>query len=1281
MTGTRRTARQAFQLLRECYGGGNMQYAILAHKRLALSYCHSIGGIPAFVQAWASLAQTLRDTQMYPLSYATLSLDVVNMLPPAFQERRNKVVEDMSNPAQFNQATFDKLLMDIANQASGITINLELSCFTRNPRTPPKPRAQCGNPKCPNPVGHTTATCWNEGGGDPGGKERYAEKQKQRTPARANFAEGKAPIDAPADIDQPDNNIDTSTNECTTSTESNEDTFYSYMATSFDSILPLANALFELQDSDPKAYYLALEVFKALLDSGTTHHIVKDRLAFHTYDESKAIPVKTANCGILTTHAMGEAHINVDVGGRTATIVLHECLHAPDAPINLISVGALTENGMYIGFGKHKTTCYFPQTHKTLKGLSFKADVIGRLSFLNCKFTSPPPATANAMLPAYTKPELDTYLWHCRTGHPSQETTRRIISGKARVTGVKWNGKAPHEFCPSCIIGKRQQAPYDHNSHRAADVLELIHIDTCGPMLVKTPQKQDHFFAMLDDVTSFNNAEPIAKRNECTGVFKDTQALWENQTEKKVKKVHCDGALEFTKGDLGQHLTDSGIEMQVTAPYAHQQNGKAERFIRTLEDDIQTYLADSGLPMSFWGDALHTASYIRRRIPTSTLPGGKTPYKAMHNKIPDLSHLRRWGCQCFVTIPPELRKKAGPRQFEAIFVGYQEGRKGWLVRDLAGKYHFSRDVEFNENTPGRLSSKRRSEFDLAIKSNTHIDDPNDDTAPTLLKRIIKPTPKMAAMKDKPNVGNILPRLQTDDAAAAFAAYFFAESITSDLDSPQTSESIISSNPHAMLSYHASRHLKPKVWDLTKPPLTYKEAMSRPDHDLWQVAIEAEYKNLVDQDVIEECSLPKGKKAIGSRWTFVRKSHPIVLEKAWLVAQGFSQRPDDYGETYAPVAKMVSVRLVLALAAKDDLELYTFDVKAAFLNAPLSQEVYIRQIPGFPLPDPKAVLRLKKALYGLKQSSHEWFNVLRDAMMSLGLESCIVDPAVFYGRWTSPPDPSIPMPSNGSALFIIIPVHVDDGLSATNSAPLYDWLIVQLNKRFKINDLGPADVFLGIKIKRDRPNRKLRISQTDYIEELLHSYSMDSVNPTSVPLRDKLHNLKPYDNQLAEIPDEQLTHFFQRLNGQLLYPAVCTRPDLAFTTAALGQYNAKPTRPVAAAAKGVLRYLAGTRDYSLEYGGDNLKQVVSELGLSSSDVAYCDSDWGTNEVDRRSFSGYAIFLYGGLVSWSASKQKSTSLSSTESEYMALTHLMKELLWIKLFLTSLSLPFTLPFPVRP
>ncbi|KAF5371384.1 hypothetical protein D9615_009690 [Tricholomella constricta] len=147
---------------------------------------------------------------------------------------------------------------------------------------------------------------------------------------------------------------------------------------------------------------------------------------------------------------------------------------------------------------------------------------------------------------------------------------------------------------------------------------------------------------------------------------------------------------------------------QITAPYAHSQNGKAERYIRTLEETAQTLLAESGLPPSFFGDAILTARYLRNRLPTSTLPADSTPFSIMENSKPDLSHLRVWGCQCFVLIPSEIRVKGGPKRFEGIFVGYEDHRVGWKVRDLNGRYHFSRDIVFNENVRDAIAASTRS---------------------------------------------------------------------------------------------------------------------------------------------------------------------------------------------------------------------------------------------------------------------------------------------------------------------------------------------------------------------------------------------------------------------------------------------------------------------------------------------------------------------------------------------------------------------------------------------
>jgi hypothetical protein len=153
-------------------------------------------------------------------------------------------------------------------------------------------------------------------------------------------------------------------------------------------------------------------------------------------------------------------------------------------------------------------------------------------------------------------------------------------------------------------------------------------------------------------------------------------------------------------------MVSKGINVQVTTPYAHAQNGKIKCYICTIEDGIQTLLANSKLPLSFWGDAALTYVYLHNRLPTSVLPDDITLYKAMNQTKPNLSHLWVWGCQSFPIIPPKLCTKGGPQHFEAIFAGYEENRIGWCVHDLHGKYFFSRDVICNESVSGHLSPHR-----------------------------------------------------------------------------------------------------------------------------------------------------------------------------------------------------------------------------------------------------------------------------------------------------------------------------------------------------------------------------------------------------------------------------------------------------------------------------------------------------------------------------------------------------------------------------------------------
>jgi len=536
-------------------------------------------------------------------------------------------------------------------------------------------------------------------------------------------------------------------------------------------------------------------------------------------------------------------------------------------------------------------------------------------------------------------------------------------------------------------------------------------MDLCGPYPTQGPRGENHFYVILDDCSNVGFTFCLRKKSDAFLHYERTEAYLERSTGCKIKVVRVDGALELTAGKMGTHLASRGIAIQKTAPYAHPQAGKIECYVRTIEEGGQTLLADSGLSMSFWCDAVLTSQYLRNRLPTSTLAANITPFEVITRTKPDVSHLRVWGCQCFVAIPDELRDKAGFKCFEGIFVGYEEHRLGWRIRDLKGKYHFSRDVIFNEDLSGRLGVPHSLPLPILSSSDSLgsplIPRPLRDRVRTtagrayddILKlkdlRRVEREGKRKLASARGSVGVVPANGGVDNsdglvkavdggvgidggvgvdggvdvdggvgidggANLAFAASAdlspSAEAIHGIL-SLQTSssfpdaidvgtDSLALMEPEILQAFclAAITPKQPRVFNLAKEPSSYSEAIARPDAPAWRAAMAREEQSLKEMGAFEEVDLPPGQNTVGLIWVFANKTDAdgVIIsgkEKARLVAQGFSQRPGQFDETYAPVAKMASVRILLAWAIVQDLEIFQFDCKTAFLHAKLRHSVY------------------------------------------------------------------------------------------------------------------------------------------------------------------------------------------------------------------------------------------------------------------------------------------------------------------------------------------------------
>jgi Reverse transcriptase (RNA-dependent DNA polymerase) len=316
---------------------------------------------------------------------------------------------------------------------------------------------------------------------------------------------------------------------------------------------------------------------------------------------------------------------------------------------------------------------------------------------------------------------------------------------------------------------------------------------------------------------------------------------------------------------------------------------------------------------------------------------------------------------------------------------------------------------------------------------------------------------------------------------------------------------------------------------------------------------------------------------------------------------------------------------------------------AFLHAKICHPNYACQFPGYTLKNLGKVLRILVALYSLHQSAFEFYTLLTSLFLGLGMVRCEVDHGVFYGKWLTSPDSSVPLPTNGNPLVLYIPIHVDDGLAITNSLPLYHWFLSVLKQTLSIVDLGECSKFLSIVIIRDRIHRQLWLSSHLYVAKLLPEWNLSNAKDPSTLFPYKFA-VQDQPSALPNISDDELLNKYQRLVGCLMY----------------------------------LCYLGGTKSLALSLGiplpsvPDSFSRFIKSMDCS-------DADWALDTVDQKSISGYSFYFQGSLVSWSSVKQKSIALSSTKAEYYAMSHAFKEALWLYVFLSFLHFPVLCPFPI--
>jgi hypothetical protein len=397
----------------------------------------------------------------------------------------------------------------------------------------------------------------------------------------------------------------------------------------------------------------------------------------------------------------------------------------------------------------------------------------------------------------------------------------------------------------------------------------------------------------------------------------------------------------------------------------------------------------------------------------------------------------------------------------------------------------------------------------------------------------------------------------------------------------------------------------------------------------------------------------GTNVLKGLWVFRKSDGTIDRFKSRWTAKGFQQKFGiDYKDTFAPVLKYHSLRMLLVLAAKLDLELKQLDFVTAFLNAPVSEKVYVEQPHGFAQGGDDMVCELNKALYGIKQASHAW-NAMLDQFLRdvLQFTRCNADICVYFRR-------------TKSNSIIILGIFVDDILVLFHHNDDKEWCIIKaaIAAKFKVKDMGDAQFILGMKIQRNREDKSIQLGQELYISKVIDRFNMSKSKPVDTPeSSEKLTKEMCPTSETERLNAVQVP--YMEVVGSLLYAAIATRPDISHAVNEVCRYMSCHGEKHWQAAKRILRYLRGTQTTALTFKPTHAQP---ELRIE----AYSDSDWASDTNDRKSTTGYVIKLDGCTVTWCSKKQSIVSLSSTEAEYIAIADTIKEVLWMRLFLSELT-----------
>ncbi|KAJ9565707.1 hypothetical protein OSB04_001673 [Centaurea solstitialis] len=811
------------------------------------------------------------------------------------------------------------------------------------------------------------------------------------------------------------------------------------------------------------------------------------------------------------------------------------------------------------------------------------------------------------------------WLWHKRLSHLNFKTLNQLCINNL-VVGLPDFRYTKVSLCSACEKEKQTRASFKSKQISSiSSPLQLLHMDLFGPVNVQSIAGKKYTLVIVDEYSRYTWVFFLRSKSDAPEEIILFVRKMEKLNNLTVRSIRSDHGTEFKNSTLETFFDQKGISQNFSSVRTPQQNGVAERRNRTLIEAARSMLSEANLATQFWAEAVNTACYTYNKS-LIVKRFRRTPYELFRNRKPSIEHLHIFGCVCYILNNKDNLEKFDSKSDDGIFLGYSSISKTYRVfnkrrQTIEETIH----VKFDESGPTFPHPHDNSEINQWADSFFHVPDipivdpspqdlpdgfeenptpPSHIPIPPLINATpitqVTPEPDQPTNSEdfsqttvsEPAPTNLLPDPSVNEASASGQVYqppalrwTKDHPIDQVLGNPYSGVKTQRQSGNVCLYVNFISENEPKEID---------DALRDP---AWVSAMQEELAEFIRNNVWLLVPRPRKRTIIGSKWIFRNKLDEI---------------------------------------AHMNFKVFQIDIKNAFLNGKLNEEVYVAQPLGFVDPKfPDHVYKLNKALYGLKQAPRAWYDTLSTFLLSKGFERGKIDSTLFLKKY----------PKH----ILLVQIYVDDIIFGSTNPKLCEKFELLMKTEYKMSMMGEL-YFLGLQIKQSE--KGIFINQGKYVLDMLKKFDLTSCTPMKTPMApplslDKDSKGKPVDVTL-----------YRGMIGSLLY-LTASRPDIMYSTCLCACYQAEPKESHLTAIKRIFRYLKGTPNLSLWYSKD------SGFDLT----AYSDSDFAGCKIDRKNTTGGCHLLGGKLVSWTSKKQNSVSTSTAEAEYVAAGICCAQVLWLR------------------